>query len=71
MLHKSGQWNENSFSVGTSRQREENFLSLLLQPSWKSQCSGAWVEDHSLIVVGELFFFLKLLQAGTCSKCII
>lgn len=36
MLHKSGRWNENSFSVGTRRQRVENFLCRLLQPGWKS-----------------------------------
>lgn len=30
MLHKSGQWNENSFSVGTRRRRAKNFLSRLL-----------------------------------------
>lgn len=59
MLHKSGQWNENSFSIGTRRQRVENFLCRLLQPSWKSPGLWARVEDGLLVIVvgGFLCFF--------------
>lgn len=47
MLHKSGRWNENSFPVGTRRHRTDNFLSRLLQPSWKGRaCEPGWKMVH-------------------------